>query len=145
MPEPLENLIRELRSERCSPAVQDAVARRLGGTSSANGRRALVPWPRLVAGLAVAVVAGVLAWKGFQPNSVRRDGVAESVSVAELSTQSVTEDPQRVIAQAHGAFVLIGRVLIDARAHAEQVVLQDALPPLAESFRIATTKLTHPL
>lgn len=145
MPDPLENLIRELRSERCSPSVQDAVARRLGGASGAPGRCALALWPRFAAGLAVAAVAGVLVGILFRPNIVQPNTVLEPTVATTAAITPESRDPKQVIAQAHAAFVVIGRILIDARAHAEQVVLQDALPPLADGFRIATTKLTHPL
>lgn len=145
MPDPLENLIRELRSERCPPAVKVTLARRLGGSSGVPGRQAMALWPRFAAGLAVASVAGVLAWNSFRPDTARPATVPEPAVATTALIAPESPDPKQVIAQAHGAFVVIGRILIEARAHAEQVVLQDALPPLADGFRIATTKLTHPL
>ena len=54
-------------------------------------------------------------------------------------------DHARVLAQAQGALVVIGRILIETGSHAENALLHEAGPPLLKSFHTAKTKLTESL
>jgi len=49
----------------------------------------------------------------------------------------------RVARQVQGTFAYIGQVMVDASAHSERVILNDAVPQLRNSFETAKNKIMN--
>lgn len=123
MDEHLQRLIQELRAEKCPPPVLQSVARR-------RARRP-VSLRRLRTASAVAVVclaallAAVMVWR--RPN---HDADTPSQAFAANRAQQV-----RVAEQAVATLGYIGNVLLEARKHTENILLNEAIPPLRSGVK----------
>jgi hypothetical protein len=51
----------------------------------------------------------------------------------------------RVIQQTYGALAFIGQTLLEAAAHTENALLEEAVPPLRNSLETAKNKVTNPI
>lgn len=143
MDDRLEKLIRELRDEKCPRSVTEQVARRTGQGAVADRWWRVTPGWSLVgaAGLTALVVAAML----FGPGRVGPDSRQAGDAGRRTGFHPAAMDRAMVIEQAQGALVFIGRVLIEAGARTESALTTEAVPPLVEGFRTATTKLTKSL
>ena len=131
MHEDLQQLTRELRKETCPQRVLDEVARRISEQA---------PPPKrfrygFAAALAVAIVlCGFALWRW--PS---REGSAPAPQVA----QTDAIDRAQVARQVEGTFAYIGQVMVDASAHSQRVILNDAVPQLRNSFETAKDKIMN--
>lgn len=131
MHEDLQQLARELRNKRCPQRVLDEVARRIAEqTLPPNHFRY-----RIAVALAASVVlCGIALWRwpigrGSQrPSEVARTQPIDRVQVAH---------------QVEGTFAYIGQVMVDASAHSQRVILNDAVPQLRNSFETAKDKIMN--
>jgi type II secretory pathway component PulM len=128
MDENLQRLARELRRETCPQRVLDAVARRLSAQGPAPGR---VRFGITLAAAGLAVVFALTLWRWPAEKQARQQ--------AELAERRM--DAAQVAEQAEGALGYIGRVLLDAGAHSEKVVLEGAVPHLRNSLETARNKI----
>ncbi len=131
MHEDLQQLARELRKETCPQRVLDEVTRRISAQAPRPN------WFRyaIATALAAAVVLCgivVLRW----PSG---GGSPQAPEVA----QKNNIDRAQVARQAEGTLAYIGQIMVDASARSEQVILNDALPPLRNSFETAKTKIMN--
>lgn len=134
MDDPLERLIHALRDEACPPSVLDRVARRIARDEAP--RRLRRPWwvPGVVGALAVVVLAVGMIWQGNPRREADVPGWAQE-----------KPDRTQLVEQTQGAFVLIGRILIEAGTHAENTLMDEAVPPLLEGFHTARNRMIHSL
>ena len=131
MDEDLQRLARELRKETCPQRVLDEVARRISAQTPAPNRfRYAIGW----AVAASVVLCGVVLW--------RRPVDKGSPRPPELARQE-NIDRALVARQVEGTFAYIGQVMVDARAHSERVILNDAVPQLRNSFESAKNKIMN--
>jgi hypothetical protein len=131
MDEDLQELARELRKETCPQRVLDEVARRISAQTPAPNRFRY----EIAAALAAAVVlCGIvlLRWPS-------REGSAP----APVVVQREMIDRVQVARQVEGTFAYIGQVMVDASAHSQRVILNDAVPQLRNSFETAKDKLMN--
>jgi len=127
----LQQLARELRKETCPQRVVDEVARRISAQTPPPNRFHY----RIAGGLAALVVlCGFAFWRW--PS---REG---SAPAPEVASKEVVDRVQ-VARQVEGTFAYIGRVMVDASAHSEKVILNDAVPQLRNSFETAKDKLMN--
>ena len=134
MDDPLEKLIRELRSEDCPRSVLDRVNRRIARDAGRSRSLRLAIATRVV-GAVVAVVLG--AWLIGQ-------GIPRPRPIPSLASPETT-DRTRVLEQTQGAIVMIGEVLLRAGAQVESSLLDEAVPPILKSFHTAKDRLKHSL
>lgn len=138
MHDPLQDLARELKAERCPDAVSERVAGRIAGArASRHPSRWPFPsrlhWALAGAGLVVVLGFGTM-WHRPSPG------------LATPSPAHLTASRQALVReQTQGALLAIGRILIDAGAHTGSTLRDEALPPLIDSFHSAKTKLTDTL
>jgi hypothetical protein len=131
MDEDLQQLTGELRKETCPQRVLDEVARRIAAET---------PQPnRFRYGIAAALAASVvlcgivlLRWPVGQ-GSRRASKIAQKESI----------DRVQVARQVEGTFAYIGQVMVDASAHSQRVILNDAVPQLRNSFETAKDKIMN--
>lgn len=131
MHEDLQQLARELRKETCPQRVLDDVARRISAQTPPPNRFRY----RIAAGLAALVVLcgiALLRWPS-------REG---SVPAPEVASKEIVDRVQ-VARQVEGTFAYIGKVMVDAGAHSQKVILNDAVPQLRNSFETAKDKLMN--
>src|SRR5262245_2438203 len=118
MDEDLQQLARELRKETCPQRVLDEVARRIS---------AQTPPPnhfhyRFATALAASVVlCSIVLWRW--PVGRSSQPVTEVVQTKPI-------DRVQVARQVEGTFAYIGQVMVDASAHSQRVILNDAVPQL---------------
>jgi hypothetical protein len=120
----LQRLIGELREETCPSAVLERVHDRISREGKA-GRT----W-RYQLGWSMAMVAAVFAI-GFWQWHARQE--------AQRSARTL------VIQQTYGALALIGQTLLEAAAHTENALLEEAVPPLRNGLETAKNKVTNPI
>ena len=138
MPDPLKNLIRELQSERCPRSVAERVANRVAarrGAARPAGRPLLGRLSWTFAGIAVAGTLGLASLRHPTP----------PIEPHAAPTADLASDRARVRQQAQGALLAIGRVLIQAGAHAGSTLRDEAVPPLIDSFHSTRNKLIQTL
>jgi hypothetical protein len=129
MDEDLQQLAHELRKETCPQRVLDNVSRRISAQTPGRFRYAIA------SGLAALIVlCGVVLWRRPTDKGSRRP--------SELAQQE-TIDRALVARQVEGTFAYIGQVMVDARAHSERVILNDAVPQLRNSFETAKNKIMN--
>ena len=128
----LQQLARELRKETCPQRVLDEVARRISTQTPPPNRFRY----GIAAGLvAVVVLCGstvLLRWPSGR-GSPRASDFAQKDAI----------DRVLVAQQVEGTFAYIGQVMVDARAHSEKVILNDAVPQLRNSFETAKNKIMN--
>lgn len=131
MDEDLQQLARELRKETCPQRVLDEVARRISTQTPAPGRFRHA----IAAGLAAAIVlCGFVLW--------RWPGGGGSPRASQLAQKEAISRVQ-VARQAEGTLAYIGQVMAHASAHSQRVILNDAVPPLRNSFETAKNKIMN--
>jgi hypothetical protein len=131
MHEDLQQLARELQKETCPQRVLDEVARRLSAQAPPPNRFRY----RIAVALAASVVlCGIvlLRWPIGQ-GSPHEPKVAQTEAI----------DRVRVARQVQGTFAYIGQVMVDAGAHSERVILNDAVPQLRNSLETAKNKIMN--
>jgi|ERR1051325_1631173 hypothetical protein len=131
MDEDLQQLARELRKETCPQRVLDEVARRISAQTPA-------PNPfryGIAAVLATLVVLCAIAW-------LRWPTGADTQPASQVAEKQ-NLDRVRIAQQVEGTFAYIGQVMVDARAHSEKVLLNDAVPQLRNSFQTAKNKIMN--
>lgn len=133
MDENLQRLTEELRAERCPRRVLENVASRIA-------RRPRPIHQFLFRGLGfagcVAALLTILAvW--HRPNRV-----PEGPSQAVIRSQA---DQVRVAEEAGMALSYIGNVLMEAGEHTENILLDEAFPPLRNGFEAATKSIKNRL
>ncbi len=125
----LQRLIRELRAERCPPRVLEKVKSRL---TTGSGT---FDWFRFravgFAACLAALLAVLLVWRW-------PDGDVQSPSQASLPRQT---DAVQVAGEAGAALAYIGSVLLEAGKHTENVLLEDAVPPLRSGIEAVSKTL----
>ena len=131
MHEDLQQLARELRKETCPQRVLDEVARRISTQTP--------PPNRFRYGIAAAVAASVVLC-GIALLQWPTRGVSPHASKV---AQKEAADRALVAQQVEGTFAYIGQVMVDARAHSEKVILNDAVPQLRNSFETAKNKIMN--
>jgi hypothetical protein len=140
MDDPLQGLIRELRSERCPDTVQERAERRIAALTTAGRRRPhLFAWA--LAGTALVLCVALPTLRNDPP-------AGASLPIAGTPPKPDRDhdrDRALALAQTQGALLAIGRILIDTGAHTEKALLETAAPPILEGFHSLKTKLTHPL
>jgi hypothetical protein len=129
MHEDLQQLARELRKETCPQRVVDEVARRISAQTPRRFRYAIA-----VAVAASIVLCGIalLRWPA-RKESARTTEVVQTEAI----------DRVQVARQVEGTFAYIGQVMVDASAHSQRVILNDAVPQLRNSFETAKDKLMN--
>jgi hypothetical protein len=131
MHEDLQQLARELRKETCPQRVLDEVGQRISAqTPPPNLFRY-----RIAAGLAALIVLCGIA--------LLRWSVGRGSQRAPEWTQKEPVDRTLVARQVEGTFAYIGQVMVDASAHSERVILNDAVPQLRNSFETAKDKIMN--
>jgi len=131
MHEDLQQLARELRKETCPQRVLDEVARRVSAQAP--------PPNRLRYGIAAALAASVVLC-GI---ALLRWPIGRGSPHAPEVAQKEAIDRVRVARQVQGTFAYIGQVMVDASAHSERVILNDAVPQLRNSFETAKNKIMN--
>ena len=131
MHEDLQQLARELRKETCPQRVLDEVARRISEQTPPPNRFRY----RIAVALAASVVlCGIVLLQWPIGRGARR---ASDVA------QSRPIDRVQVAHQVEGTFAYIGQVMVDAGAHSQRVILNDAVPQLRNSFETAKDKIMN--
>jgi len=131
MDEDLQQLARELRKETCPQRVLDEVARRISAQRPPPNRFRY----RIAAGLAALVaLCGFAFWRWPSRES--------SAPAPQVASKEVVDRVQ-VARQVEGTFAYIGQVMVDAGAHSQRVILNDAVPQLRNSFETAKDKLMN--
>lgn len=124
----LQQLTRELRKETCPQRVLDEVARRIAAETPPPNRFRY----RIAVALAASVVlSGIVLLRWPDREGSRR--------ATELRQMPATDRVQ-VARQVEGTFAYIGQVMVDASAHSQRVILNDAVPQLRNSFETAKDK-----
>jgi hypothetical protein len=83
--------------------------------------------------IAIVLVGGVLV---LWPRASRRE--------TQLRAAAMTQaDRALVIQRTQGALTYIGHALIEAAAHTEDAILNEAMPPLRDGLRTAKDKITN--
>jgi len=131
MDKDLQQLARELRKETCPQRVLDEVARRISTQTPAPGRFRYAITMALAASI---VLCGIALW--------RWPGGVGSPRASEVA-QKEAIDRAQVARQAEGTLAYIGQVLAHASAHSQRVILNDAVPPLRNSFETAKNKIMN--
>jgi len=130
MDENLQQLARELRKETCPQRVLDEVARHI----SAQAPPARFRYAIATALAAAIVLCGIALW--LWPSGGGSPPVSEVAR-----TEAI--DRALVARQVEGTFAYIGQVMVDASAHSEKVILNDAVPQLRNSFETAKNKIMN--
>jgi hypothetical protein len=131
MDEKLQQLARELRKETCPQRVLDEVARRISGQAPPPNRFRY----GIAAGFAALVVlCGLALWRWPTGAGSPR---------ASKVTQREAIDRVQVARQVEGTFAYIGQVMVDASAHSEKVILNDAVPQLRSSLETVKNKIMN--
>jgi hypothetical protein len=131
MDKDLQQLTRELRNERCPQRVLDEVARRIAAeTPPPNPFRYRI---------AMAVAASIVLGGGVLLRWPIREGSRHAPEI----TQMRATDRVQVARQVEGTFAYIGQVMVDASAHSQRVILNDAVPQLRNSFETAKDKIMN--
>jgi hypothetical protein len=131
MHEDLQQLARELRNETCPQRVLDEVARRISAQTPPPNRFRY----RIAVALAASfVLCGVvfLRWPAGK-TAPRPSEVAQNEAI----------DRVQVARQVEGTFAYIGQVMVDASAHSQRVILNEAVPQLRNSFETAKDKIMN--
>jgi len=131
MHEDLQQLARELRKETCPQRVVDEVARRISAQSPPPNR---FGYKIAVALGALVALCGIALW---------RWPTAENTPRASEVMSKEAVDRVQVARQVEGTFAYIGQVMVDASAHSEKVILNDAVPQLRNSFETAKNKIMN--
>jgi hypothetical protein len=134
MDDQLQRLARELRDETCPRAVLDKVAERIARDRAASGRSRY----RLTRAIASLLLIGAITIWQWQ---ARREGHLATVALA----AKAEADRALVIQQIRGALVYVGQVLLEAAVHSEEIILNEAVPPLRNGFQTAKDKVTKPI
>lgn len=134
MDDPLERLIRDLRSEKCPLPVIDRVAHRIARDRAASRSRRFSFLPKFVGALSAVVLAVTIV----RMNLPRRDPPAPA-------SESPMTDHAKVIAEAHEALAVIGHILIATGTQAESSLLDEAVPPLLRSLHTVKAKVNPSL
>jgi len=131
MDKELQQLASELRKETCPQRVLDEVARRISAQAPRPNRFRY----GIAAGLAaLVVVCGLAIWRWpAGDSSPRMTEVAPKEGI----------DRVQVARQVEGTFAYIGQVMVDASAHSEKVILNDAVPQLRNSLETAKNKIMN--
>jgi hypothetical protein len=127
----LQQLARVLRKETCPPRVLDEVARRISAQAPPPGRLRY----GIAAALAASVVlCGIALWRwqgGRGPQHAPEVAQKEAINRVQVARQ------------VEGTFAYIGQVMVDASAHSQRVILNDAVPQLRNSFETAKDKIMN--
>lgn len=131
MHEDLQRLARELRKETCPQRVLDEVARSISAQKSPPNRFRY----GIAAAMGVFVVLCAIAFLRWPTggDAQRASEVAPKQDI----------DRAQIAQQVEGTFAYIGQVMVDARAHSEKVILNDAVPQLRNSFETAKNKIIN--
>ncbi len=130
MHEDLQRLIQELRAEKCPPRIFEWVAQRRACRAA---RRSRFRMASAVAAVGLAtLLAVVLVWRRSN-----REAVSLSQESAPNRAQQV-----RVAEEAVAALAYIGNVLREAGEHTQNILLNEAVPPLRSGVQAVgkTTK-----
>jgi len=130
MDQDLQRLIRDLRAEKCPQRVLDEVAKRIREQQRPTRR---IGYRIAAITAALALLCGLALWPRPTVREARRHPEQVGTSL----------ERAQVAAETRGALGYIGGVLIAASAHTEQIVLNQALPPLRNSFSNARIKLLN--
>jgi len=125
MPDHLQKLKRELRSEKCPPEVLARVRERINDERSSHGTS--VPTFAILAVVAAVVVALISLRQPASHDS-------ESAIPPSLQAQGDTPDVSRAARETGLSLACVGQVLLDAGTHSEAVLRKTALPPLYNSW-----------
>lgn len=131
MHEDLQQLARELRKETCPQRVLDEVARRI---SAQAPRPNPFRYAIATAFAAAVVLCGLGLWRWHTGG-----GSPQASQIA----QEENIDRAQIARQAEGTLAYIGQIMVNASAHSEQVILNDAVPPLRNSFETAKNKIMN--
>ena len=131
MDEDLSKLARELRKETCPQRVLDEVNRRIAAQTPTPNRFRFA----IAAALATAVVlCGGAFWRWQAGGNSQR---ASEVALKQ------TSDRLQVARQVEGTFAYIGQVMVQAGAHSKNVILNETVPQLRNSFETTKDKIMN--
>ena len=133
MDEDLQQLVSELRKETCPQRVLDEVARRISEQTEPPNR---FRYAIATALAALVVLCGIGLWRW------PRGGGSGPQHVPELA-QNAPIGREEAARQASGALAYIGQVLLEAGAHSERVILNDAVPQVRNSLETARNKIMN--
>ena len=131
MDQDLQRLVRELRKERCPQRVLDRVAQRVCAQPRPRSR---LGYKIAAVAAALALLCGLAVW--------RRPMVGEAWRYHEPARRASLARA-RVAEEARGALGYVGCFLLDASARSEKIVLNEAVPPLRNSFATARNKILN--
>lgn len=136
MHDPLKELVRELRSEKCPDSVLESVARRISRDSTHGTRphsrllRHSLAWVAVT--LVILAVLGAWQWPSRQEESMGPEAMTQA-------------ERELVIEHAQDALAYIGQTLIQAGAHTESTIADAVIPRLRNSFHTVKAKVTNPI
>jgi RNA polymerase sigma factor (sigma-70 family) len=132
MDENLQRLVRELREETCPRRVLDQVARRISAQPRPRSKVRHIT-VGIMAGLVLLLALGI--WRGPTVGKVKRP--PEQADRAGLERAQVAEEAGRALGY-------VGRILLNASARSEKIVLNRTVPPLRNSLATAKNKILNP-
>jgi len=133
MPQDLSPLTRELQKEICPQRVLDEVGRRISNQRPSPGRLRLSPY---LAALGLVLVYCLALWRWQPEESARRQ--AKVIG-------NPRPDSAQIASQAEASLALMGNILLSAGVRSQEVILQQAVPPLRDSLQSAKNKIIQHL
>lgn len=131
MDQDLQRLIQELRNEKCPGRVTKKLADRIGSQNRSVG---LGTFKIAFVTAVLVVLCGLAVWRQTPTGEAARP--AQPAPAATLARAQVAR-------QAEEALGYIGGILLKTGAHTEKIVLNQAVPPLRNSFTTAKEKLLN--
>jgi hypothetical protein len=150
----LEDLIRQMRDEKCPPSVVERVRERIARGQAEDIEERLRASGARGGPLGIAAVAGRAAGPTWLRASVVLGAVAVCVIVGMMVThllpsaatkESKEADRARVVRETQVAIGYFAEGLLRASAQSEKTILKEAVPPLRDGLETVKNKLSKPI